>query len=103
MVRRLFLGVAACTAIMAAAGDFINAAGLVQQPPSGAITSRVASHRAIFDRYCVTCHNERLKTAGVIFDALNVDDVGPGRRSVGKSRPEAPGRLDAARRSAAAG
>ena len=61
---------------MAAAGDFINAAGLAQKPSSGAITSRVASHRAIFDRYCVTCHNERLKTAGVIFDSLNVDDVG---------------------------
>ena len=76
MVRRLFLGVAACTAIMTAAGDFINAAGLAQQPPSGAITSRAASRRAIFDRYCVICHNERLKTAGVIFDALNVDDVG---------------------------
>ncbi len=33
-----------------------------------------AAHRATLDRYCVTCHNERLKTAGLRLDAVNVSD-----------------------------
>jgi mono/diheme cytochrome c family protein len=32
--------------------------------------------RAILDKYCVTCHNARLKTAGLLLDALDVDNVG---------------------------
>ena len=29
--------------------------------------------RALLDRYCVTCHNERLQTAGVMFDRVDID------------------------------
>src|SRR5262249_10654424 len=32
--------------------------------------------RAVLDKYCVTCHNARLKTGGLMLDAANVDDVG---------------------------
>jgi cytochrome c5 len=31
--------------------------------------------RQILDRYCVTCHNERLKTAGLMLDQVDVGDV----------------------------
>ncbi len=31
--------------------------------------------RALLDRYCVTCHNERLKTAGVMFDMVDIGRV----------------------------
>ena len=31
--------------------------------------------RALLDRYCVTCHNERLRTAGLALDVLDVNDV----------------------------
>jgi mono/diheme cytochrome c family protein len=31
--------------------------------------------RAVLDRYCVTCHNQRLKTAGLMLDGLDVDHV----------------------------
>src|SRR5579872_6293121 len=31
--------------------------------------------RALLNKYCVTCHNERLKTAGLMLDRANVDDV----------------------------
>ena len=31
--------------------------------------------RELFDRYCVTCHNERLRTAGLTLDRLDVGDV----------------------------
>ena len=33
------------------------------------------SHREVFDKYCVTCHNQRLKTGGLTLDTLNVDNV----------------------------
>src|ERR1041384_3949061 len=28
--------------------------------------------RAVFDKYCVTCHNQKLKTAGLTLDTLDV-------------------------------
>ncbi len=39
----------------------------------------VATARAVLDRYCVTCHNARLKTAGLLLDQLDVDHVGSNR------------------------
>ena len=35
-----------------------------------------STYRAILDRYCVTCHNERLRTANLALDTVNVDHVG---------------------------
>jgi mono/diheme cytochrome c family protein len=35
-----------------------------------------ASQRAVLDRYCVTCHNEKLKTAGLALDRTDLDRVG---------------------------
>ncbi len=43
------------------------------QQTSGAAPA--VSPRAVLDRYCVTCHNERLLTGGLALDAANVDDV----------------------------
>src|SRR5262249_13992184 len=34
------------------------------------------SPRAVFDKYCVTCHNARIRTAGLALDALDVEQVG---------------------------
>ena len=31
--------------------------------------------RALLDRYCVTCHNDRLQTAGLALDAVDVERV----------------------------
>src|SRR5262245_55949664 len=31
--------------------------------------------RAVLDKYCVTCHNQRTKTAGLALDALNIAAV----------------------------
>src|SRR6266516_537389 len=38
---------------------------------SSAITA-AATPRAVIDRYCVTCHNEKLKTAGLMLDRMDV-------------------------------
>src|SRR5262245_29571662 len=43
-------------------------------PPLQAQTS--PSARAVLDKYCVTCHNERLKTAGLMLDKADVEHVG---------------------------
>ena len=42
-----------------------------RQPASGA-----ESQRALLDRYCVTCHNQRLRTGGLALDALDLSRVG---------------------------
>jgi len=39
-------------------------------------TSPATEPRAMLDKYCVTCHNQRLKTAGLTLDTLNLDKVG---------------------------
>ncbi len=35
-------------------------------------------HRALLNRYCVTCHNEKLKTAGLVLSTIHVEDVSAG-------------------------
>ncbi len=35
----------------------------------------VSQYRAILDRYCVTCHNERLRTAELVLGAMDVGNV----------------------------
>src|SRR5947207_11582099 len=35
-----------------------------------------AAPRAVIDMYCVSCHNERLKTAGLVLDKADVDHAG---------------------------
>ena len=46
------------------------------QPTTGFVPSLPSPQRALLDKYCVTCHNERLKTAGLLLDKMNVDHVG---------------------------
>jgi mono/diheme cytochrome c family protein len=35
-----------------------------------------AAQRALLDQYCVTCHNQRAKTAGLMLDTLDVEHLG---------------------------
>ena len=46
----------------------------------GAAGSPAAAHRATFDRYCLTCHTQRLKERGTVpiaLDTLDLTRVGP--------------------------
>ena len=46
-------------------------------PQAGAAPAKATSSlRPVLDRYCVTCHNARLKTAGLQLDTLDLDRVG---------------------------
>ena len=42
----------------------------------GAAPASLAPHRAMLDRYCVTCHNQKTKTAGLTFDTMDLAHVG---------------------------
>ncbi len=42
--------------------------------PVAAVTS-AAPARALVDTYCVACHNQRVKTAGIAFDTADLSDV----------------------------
>src|SRR5262245_62103145 len=43
----------------------------VQQRSAGP-TPTPAAQRAVLDQYCVTCHNEKTKTAGLALDKLDL-------------------------------
>src|SRR5262245_47765531 len=47
-------------------------AGVSQQPAN---SSAAAEHRATLDRYCITCHNARLKTADLALDVADLSAV----------------------------
>ena len=40
--------------------------------------AEVEDYRAVLDRYCVGCHNDRLQTAGISLDDLDVGHVATG-------------------------
>ena len=48
------------------------------QTVSAQISEPVASHRAVLNRYCVTCHNQELKTAGLMLDNIDVENISEG-------------------------
>src|SRR5258706_11339097 len=54
----------------AAVGQFTHSA-----PPPRQMASAVTV-RSVVDKYCVTCHNEKLKTGGLTLDTLDLAAVG---------------------------
>jgi mono/diheme cytochrome c family protein len=38
-------------------------------------SSPAPQHKATIDQYCVTCHNQRLKTGGLALDALDIANL----------------------------
>jgi cytochrome c551/c552 len=67
--RTRLLGLAAALAIVAVPGYLQIARS--QTPAAPALATSAASERALLDKYCVTCHNQRLKTAGLSLDLLD--------------------------------
>jgi len=83
-MRRLSLGVAAALAVAvwstSPAAQVANPSAPTGRPspaPSHAAEGPT-THRALLDRYCVTCHNTRTKTAGVMFDAMDLSNLSAG-------------------------
>ena len=71
-MRRMHTGV---IGVVLAAG--LLAAGAAHaQAPASAEAEAAAAQRVLLDRYCVTCHNERLRTGGLQLDRVDVGHVG---------------------------
>jgi mono/diheme cytochrome c family protein len=62
-----------CLAGLLAAGAVLPA--VTQQPSAGA-TPASAAHRDVVNRYCLSCHNDRLKRGGLALDTVAAHDVG---------------------------
>jgi hypothetical protein len=62
----------AALALMAAPG-FFQTARAQQAVPAALATN--TSERALLNQYCVPCHNQRLKTAGLMLDQLDVAQI----------------------------
>ena len=50
-------------------------ASVVQQVPSATVAAATPSPRAVLDKYCITCHNQRIKTGGLALDVLDLMQV----------------------------
>ena len=72
MDQRWTACLAASAAILAA--SVALRAGEPQQTPASPATTP-SPHRATLDRYCVSCHNGRVKAGGLALDALDVSRV----------------------------
>jgi hypothetical protein len=75
--RKSLLSLAAALAIVAVpvylqTARAQQAAPVPAAPASTVLATSAASERALLDQYCVTCHNQRLKTAGLLLDQLDV-------------------------------
>ena len=46
-----------------------------QQAGSSVPTNNIETFRTTLSQYCVTCHNETLKTANLMLDKVNIEDV----------------------------
>src|SRR5438093_10727758 len=69
IARLLFVVVGCCRALTP---------GLGVQRPAATPANAAAQYRALMDQYCVTCHNERAKTAGLMLDKMDLDHVSDG-------------------------
>jgi mono/diheme cytochrome c family protein len=64
--------------LLAVAGvcGFISARAAQTAAPAGGAAAQPAAAGDIINKYCVTCHNSRLKTAGLALDRLDPQHVG---------------------------
>jgi mono/diheme cytochrome c family protein len=80
-MRRELAGLlVALTALIATSGvstaGHLFASAMPEPPPIQTPTpASTSASRALVDTYCITCHNQRSKTAGLMLDAANLDQV----------------------------
>ena len=72
MTRGIFT---ACVVWIASIGVAMPRASAPQASASDASSTIAAADRGVVDKYCVTCHNQRLKTSGLALDTAELSDV----------------------------
>src|SRR5882672_1270547 len=60
---------------LAAVGGAIRADAIQQAPSASPASTPGAANRAVVEKYCFSCHNQKLKTAGLALDGLDFDHV----------------------------
>ena len=50
-------------------------AGGAQQQPAGSPPPSLSPQRTVIDQYCVSCHNGRVRTAGLALDTIDLQRV----------------------------
>src|SRR5256885_10532437 len=60
--------------VMSVSSGYYGAAGPLQQS-TGAPPAPASTHRATLDQYCIGCHNDKLKTAGLSLNPTDVQNV----------------------------
>jgi len=77
MGRLAIIAVIFCTLLTAGESSIFEQAEAAtqQQDQKSSPGSALDSYRAVFDTYCVTCHNQRLRTANIAFDTLDLREV----------------------------
>jgi len=61
---------------LAVAGTaYVYAARPVTRPARTATPALAPLQRQVLDQYCVTCHNERLKTGGLVLEKIDLEQV----------------------------
>lgn len=77
--------VVTATGLQAGRGEITNPATagqpVIRVETAASDDMPAAARRALLDRYCVTCHNERLRTGGLALDTVDVEDI-PGNAEV---------------------
>ena len=68
--------VVACSVAIMLVGPRLQAA--IPQQPVADSAPPPSSHRAVLARYCFGCHNERLRTAGLALDTIDLGNVSAG-------------------------
>jgi mono/diheme cytochrome c family protein len=72
----LLAGIAVWVALAASPSDRLAAMAPSAGQAASSASQGSASARALLDSYCVSCHNEKLKTGGVVLDTADVSNVG---------------------------
>ena len=75
MTRRWLVCLAGGLMALSASAGSLGAGG-AQQPTTGSSPPSASPERAILDQYCVSCHNSRVKTAGLALDAIDLQRAG---------------------------
>ena len=76
-VLKSFIPLTAATLAVVAVVELVGLhASQATAPAAQSSVDRAPVDRALLDRYCVTCHNERLKTAGLTLDKVDLTRIG---------------------------
>ena len=56
-------------------GGLVALSRLGAQAPAPNVVAAAPTPRVFLDTYCITCHNQKLNTAGLVLDTLDLDQA----------------------------